>query len=130
MLLRLLSTALLATCAVLLATFEPVRLEVAAGAGSCAGSGCAGLVRTGSVRAPDVESVTVVDVAAGVPARQIARLLQLGPAEHVAAVNDRPVDSDLEVGALIASLPPGPGEFLDVTVAGPTTERRVLVLVH
>lgn len=124
MLLRLLSTALLATCAVLLATFEPVRLELAASTSSCDG---------GAIRAPartsDIEAVAVVDVAAGLEARELARLIHLRPGEHVAAVNDRTVESDLEVGAVISSLRPGPGEFLDVTVAG-ATARRVLVMVH
>jgi hypothetical protein len=73
--------------------------------------------------------VNVLDVAPGVPPAQVAALIQLRPGEHVSAVNDRVPASDLEVGALIASLP-RPGEFLDLTVASPAGERRVLVLLH
>jgi hypothetical protein len=47
----------------------------------------------------------------------------------VSEVNDRVPASDLEVGALIASLPRR-GEFLDLTVASPAGARRVLVLLH
>ncbi len=80
-------------------------------------------------RFPGGEPVNVIDVAPGVPPAQIAGLIQLGPGEHVATVNDRVPASDLEVGALIASLPRR-GEYLDLTVASPTRERRVLVLLH
>lgn len=80
-------------------------------------------------RSPGGVPVNVIDVAPGVPPAQIAGLIQLGPGEHVAAVNDRVPASDLEVGALIASLPRR-GEYLDLTVASSTHERRVLVLLH
>jgi hypothetical protein len=73
--------------------------------------------------------VSVLDVARGVPPVQIAALIQLGPGEHVSAVNDRVPASDLEVGALIASRSRR-GEFLDLTVASQAGERRVLVLLH
>ena len=73
--------------------------------------------------------VNVIDVARGVPPARIAALIQLGPGEHVSALNDRVPASDLEVGALIASQPRR-GEFLDLTVASPAGERRVLVLLH
>ena len=73
--------------------------------------------------------VNVIDVAPGVPPAQIAALIQLAPGEHVSVVNDREPASDLEVGALIASQSRR-GEFLDLTVASPAGERRVLVLLH
>jgi hypothetical protein len=80
-------------------------------------------------RSPGGVPINVIDVAPGVPAAQITGLIQLGPGEHVTAVNDRVPASDLEVGALIASLPRR-GEYLDLSVASPTRERRVLVLLH
>jgi S1-C subfamily serine protease len=73
--------------------------------------------------------INVIDVAPGVPAAQIVGLIQLGPGERVTAVNDRVAASDLEAGALIASLPRH-GEYLDLSVASPVRERRVLVLLH
>jgi hypothetical protein len=80
-------------------------------------------------RPPVVTPVNVIDVAPGVAPAQIAALIQLAPGEHVSTVNDRVPASDLEVGALIASQP-RPGQFLDLTVASPAGERRVLVLLH
>lgn len=80
-------------------------------------------------RPPGGTPVNVIDVAPGVPPAQIAALIPLGPGEHVSAVNDRVPASDLEVGALIASLPRR-GEFLDLTVASAHRDRRVLVLLH
>jgi S1-C subfamily serine protease len=80
-------------------------------------------------RPPGGAPVNVIDVAPGVPPAQIAALIHLGPGEHVSAVNDRVPASDLEVGAAIASLP-RQGEFVDLTVASPAGERRVLVLLH
>lgn len=126
LLLRLLSTALCATCVVLLATFQPVRLVVVQPAaaphrgppGAAQGDG-----------PPVGAQVSVVDVASGVSPAQIAALVPLRADEHVSAINDRVPCSDLEVGALLASLP-RPGRFVDLTVSSPTTERRVLVLLH
>jgi len=115
LLLRLVTIALCATGVALLASFQPVRIEVRSPAGPRGAAGPA---------------INVVDVAAGVPASRIAALIQLRPDEHVAAIDDRPQISDLEVGALIASRPPRPGEFLDLTVGSPDGERRVLVLLH
>ena len=117
LLLRLVTIALCATGVALLASFQPVRIEVRAPIGP-RGDGAAG------------PAINVVDVAPGVPASRIAALIQLRPDEHIAAIDDRPQISDLEVGALIASRPPRPGEFLDLTVGSPDGERRVLVLLH
>lgn len=80
-------------------------------------------------RSPGGVPINVIDVAPGVPAAQITGLIQLGPGEHVTAVNDRVPASDLEAGALIASLPRR-GEYLDLSVASSLRERRVLVLLH
>jgi hypothetical protein len=80
-------------------------------------------------RSPGGVPINVIDVAPGVPAAQITGLIQLGPGEHITAVNDRVPASDLEAGALIASLPRR-GEYLDLSVASSLRERRVLVLLH
>ena len=80
-------------------------------------------------RPPAATPVNVIDVAPGVPPAQVAALIQLAPGEHVSAVNDRVPASDLEVGAMLSSLP-RQGEFVDLTVASPAGERRVLVLRH
>lgn len=115
LLLRLLTTALCATCVVLLATFQPIRVEVDSPPGMVRGRG---------------PPVNVVDVAAGVAPSELAALVPLRPGEHVTAVNDRAPVSDLDAGSLIASLAPRPGGFVDVTVSSATTERRVLMLLH
>jgi hypothetical protein len=99
---------------------------------------CAAAVRAD--RSASEGPINVIDVAPGVTAAQIARLIPLGPREHVAAVNDRVPASDLEAWALIASLPRrapaasrlrrGELAALDLTVASGTHERRVLVVLH
>ncbi len=73
---------------------------------------------------------TIIDVAPGVPASQIARLVRLGPDERVTAVDDQPVTDNLDAGTVIAR--PTGRTFIDLTIAGPdlATQRRVLVLVH
>lgn len=128
LLLRLLSTALCAACVVLLATFQPVRLEVMPRAAAPPCGRAASATAAAGDRSPG-EPVNVIDVAPGVPPAQIAALIQLRPDERVAAINDRVPASDLEVGALIASLPRR-GEFVDLTVSSPARERRVLILLH
>jgi hypothetical protein len=80
-------------------------------------------------RPPRGTPVNVIDVAPGVAPAQIAELIQLATGEAFSADNDRAPASDLEVGAMIASLP-RQGEYLDLTVASPAGERRVLVLLH
>jgi hypothetical protein len=134
MLFRLLTTGVCVACVVMLATIRPIHLDVApsavsgyppqvnspCGAGAGAGAGC-------EDRAPPVSTI---DVAHGVAPGALAALLHLRPTEWVSAINDRTVDSDLPVDALIAPLAPRAGEFLDLTVASATSERRVLVLLH
>jgi len=131
MLFRLLTTGVCVACVVMLATIRPIRVEeIPPGVSGyppqvnpCRegpGGGC-------EDRAP---SVSTVDVAHGVAPGALAALLHLRPTEWVSAVNDRTVDSDLPIDALIAPLAPHAGEFLDLTVASATSERRVLVLLH
>jgi hypothetical protein len=73
--------------------------------------------------------VGIVDVAAGVAASEIPALLALRSDEHVAAVNEHVPASDLEAGAWIAARA-SQHEYLDLTVASPAGERRVLILLH
>jgi hypothetical protein len=93
-------------------------------------------------------AVNVVDVAAGAATPElIAQLIRLGEDERVAAVDDRPVGSDLAAGAWIAArfqseamdigipllYPRGPvshGDYIDLTIEGGACSRRVLVLFH
>lgn len=135
MLLRLVTVALCATCVVLLATFPPIRIAVVSPGGlrdrgppgGAALDLPVGMERCGP---PAGAAINVVDVAPGVAPAQIAALIQLSPGEHISAIDDRAPASDLEAGALLASLTPHPGAFLDVTVSSATTQRRVLVLLH
>lgn len=74
-------------------------------------------------------SATIIDVAPGLPADQIAPLIKLDTNERIVAVDDHPVASDLAAGTvLVASA--GGRRYVDLTIAGFSGERRVLVLVH
>ena len=75
-------------------------------------------------------SATIIDVAHGVGANQLAQLVRLQPNEHVVAVDDRPVTGDLDAGAMIAANETSARKFVDLTVTGGAGERRVLVLLH
>lgn len=123
LLLRLLTTGVCVACVVMLATIRPVRVEVAAPAVAPAPASPSAVIRD---RAP---RLSVVDVAAGVAPSALAPLVGLRPSERVSAINDQPVDEDLDADLLIRSLA-RPGGFLDLTVSGRATERRVLVLMH
>ncbi len=86
---------------------------------------------------PAVAMPTIIDVASGLPgmpgmplmnAHQIAQLVRLGPGERVTSVDDQPVAGNLDAGTAIGE--PAARHFLDLAVAGPRGERRVLVLFH
>jgi hypothetical protein len=74
--------------------------------------------------APPMQRATIIDIAPGIA--DVASLIGLAPGEHVLAVGDQPVRTDLAAGAAIRAAARGPGRYLDLT----TTERRVLVLLH
>ena len=76
------------------------------------------------------QAVSVVDVAHGVPPSLLTSIVQLRHDERVIAVDDQAVANDLAAGAAIAARDPGPGRFLDLTVAGAAGSRRILVLMH
>jgi hypothetical protein len=116
MLLRLLTMGLGIAMVVVFATWQPVHIDVRAPAAPPA------------TTAP----MSVVDVAHGVAPVALASLLRLSPGERIIAINDRVVDRELGLDddILIASLAPRTGEYIDLTVASATSERRVLLLVH
>ncbi|MEJ7598044.1 MAG: hypothetical protein WKG01_09070 [Kofleriaceae bacterium] len=75
-------------------------------------------------------SMTVVDVAAGVPATQVVELLRLGAEERIIAVDDRDVASDLAAGVAIANRARS-RQYVDLTIGrGDGDSRRLLVLMH
>jgi S1-C subfamily serine protease len=122
MLLRLLMIGLCATGVILLATFQPVRLEV---------------VRPEVVHREVVHSarpappgVRIVDVAEQVGPAKLAELVYLNGGERVSAINDRPIADDQLAIEAISSLPLRAGQYVDLTVTSATGERRVLVLLH
>jgi S1-C subfamily serine protease len=116
LLLRALVTGLIAACVVLAAMAQPPVLAT---------------VPT-SAPAPEATTtpVSIVDVAGGVPANELAALAHLRPGEAVTAVGEQAIGTDLAAGAVIASLPARPGSYIDLTLAGPNGERRVLLLLH
>ena len=120
--LRLLTTGLCAASVVMLATFHPVRF-VPVYVETMPRSA----LPDGRDRPPPV---SVVDVAAGVAPSAVLALVHRGPDEVIRAVDDRVVNDDVEAGAIIASLAPPAGGFVDLTVSSAGTERRVLVLLH
>ena len=78
---------------------------------------------------------TIIDVAPGLSATQIAQLVRLGPDERVTSVDDRTVTGNLDAGTVIASsaLPNNVASgrrFLDLTIGRAHGERRVLLLIH
>jgi hypothetical protein len=73
---------------------------------------------------------TIVDVAPGVSASQIAGLLHLLPDERVVSIDDVPVAGTLDAGVALASVDLHGGRYLDLGVKSDWGERRVLVLLH
>ncbi|MBA3393866.1 MAG: hypothetical protein H0T89_14555 [Deltaproteobacteria bacterium] len=76
------------------------------------------------------EPVSVVDVAPGIAATDLASIVRLRADERVIAVDDRPVANDLAAGAAIADRLVASGRYVDLTVAGAAGSRRILVLMH
>jgi hypothetical protein len=73
---------------------------------------------------------TIVDVAPGVTASQLAALLHLLPDERVVSIDDVPVSGTLDAGVALASVDLHRGRYLDLGVKNDFSERRVLVLLH
>ena len=75
-------------------------------------------------------AATIIDVAPGLTAGEIVKLVRLAPGEHVVAFDDQPVTDDLDAGSIMRATEARSGRFLDLTVDGSRGERRVLVLLH
>ncbi len=75
-------------------------------------------------------AATIIDVAPGMDAGEIVKLVRLGPGEHVVAFDDQPVTDDLDAGSIMRAAEARTGRYLDLTVRGSRAERRVLVLLH
>lgn len=73
---------------------------------------------------------TIIDVAPGVTAAQLALTIQLAPGEQITAVDDEAVAGTMGAGLVLASRALKSGEFIDFSVDGPQGERRVLALLH
>jgi hypothetical protein len=114
LLFRSISIGLLGACFLLLATHSStVRVERE-------------LVPVMQPRPP--AAATIIDVAPGLTPAQIIGLIRVDANEHIVAVDDRPMDNDVAVGAAIAST--HDKQYLDLTVGGLAGERRILVLMH
>ncbi|MBA3540021.1 MAG: hypothetical protein H0T79_10365 [Deltaproteobacteria bacterium] len=110
---RSLTVGLLGACFLLLTTYEaPVPVAAAPPA----------------VAAHAMTGATLVDVAHTTPPALLLSLIRIEEDEHVVAVDDQLVESDLDARAAI--LRPRQGGYIDVTIGGSAHERRVLVLLH
>jgi len=80
--------------------------------------------------APTLGAPTIIDVAPGITAAQLALAIRLAPEEYVVGVDGVQVQSDLDAGVQLASLDRQSRRYLDLQVRGPAGERRVVVLMH
>jgi hypothetical protein len=124
LLFRSLTTGLLGACVLLLLDLQPPPVALPA----CPSTAVPDQVR--EVRIPPSSTWSIVDVSPAIRAADLASLVPLAAGEHVVAIGDRPVDSDLAAGALIGSSRLVSGQYLDLTVSGLTSTRRVLLLMH
>lgn len=79
---------------------------------------------------PSVAMPTIIDVAPGITAMQLAATIHLAPGEQIIAVDDVAVSGTLGAGMWLASRELPSRQFIDFTVDGPAGERRVLALLH
>jgi hypothetical protein len=133
---RSLSVGLLAACFALLVARPTVELRVAHESASTyetaahAGVHDPAQRATIALPAPEPPAPTIIDVAPGVTAMQLAATIHLRAGEQIVAVDDVAVTGDLGAGILLASRDLRSRQFIDVSVAGPEGERRVLALLH
>ncbi len=73
---------------------------------------------------------TIIDVAPGITAAQLALAIRLAPDEYIVGIDGVPVQGDLDAGVQLASLDRRSRQFLDLQVRGPVGERRIVVLMH
>jgi hypothetical protein len=118
---RSVSVGLLLACFALLVSRPAVEVRVAHDVSQPA---------TIALAEPEPAVPTIIDVAPGITARQLASTIHLAPGEQIVAVDDVAVTSDLGAGLLLASRNLRSRQFIDFSVAGPEGERRVLALLH
>lgn len=80
--------------------------------------------------APALPAPSIIDVAPGVTPSQLAAMLRLTGGERITSIDDAPVAGDLGAGIVLAQRELRSRQFIDLGVAGPAGERRVLVLLH
>jgi hypothetical protein len=73
---------------------------------------------------------TILDVSPAVSRDQLPALVHLRSGEHVVAIDDEPVASDLDAGRLLARVDRASQRFVELGVAGPRGQRRILMLLH
>lgn len=73
---------------------------------------------------------TIIDAAPGITSEQLALTLRLEPGEQIVSVDDTAVGGTVGAGVALASRERRAGQYIDVGVAGPDGERRILVLLH
>ena len=83
-----------------------------------------------TARADGGSAPTIIDVAPGISAAQLALAIRIAPDEHVVGVDGVAVHSELGAGVRLASLDLRSPRFLDLQVRGPAGERRIVVLMH
>ena len=118
---RSLSVGLLLACFALLVSRPAIELRVAHEAPQLA---------TPSIADPAPVAPTIIDVAPGITAAQLAMTIQLAPGEQITAVDDVAVAGNIGAGMLLASRTLRSGAFIDFSVDGPSGQRRVLALLH
>jgi hypothetical protein len=124
---RSIALGLLGACCLLLAMRPPITVVSHAPGQILVASSRTSVVPLAPCVAP---GSTIVDVAPGVSASQLAGLLRLSPDERVVTIDDVPVAGTLDAGVALASVELRPGRYLDVGVKSEWSERRVLVLLH
>jgi hypothetical protein len=124
---RSIALGLLGACCLLLAMRPPVAIVSRASGQIMVASSHEALAALRPCIAP---GSTIVDVAPGVGASQLARLLHLLPDERVVSIDDVPVSGTLDAGVALAGVDLRRGRYLDLGVKNDWGERRVLVLLH
>jgi hypothetical protein len=82
--------------------------------------------------APRAAMVSVVDVAAELPAAQVLAVLRLAGDERIVEIDDRAVDGSCEIEATLRHelTRGGRPSYLDLSIDGERGSRRLLVLRH
>lgn len=76
------------------------------------------------------EATTILDVSPAVTREQLPSLVHLRDGEHVVAIDNAAVASDLDAGRMLASIDRNARKFVELGVAGPRGQRRILMLLH